>query len=249
MDWFTDPNRPYIQLFGLNHILYVLIVAVAITLLLTRRRWGRTNRALVYWSILAISLTQFSLMQIWYLSQPTFNLGDGPPLHISRITTLLGLAWLLTRKRELMDLASFLGIFAYFTFLLPQRIYPITHLMGWSFLVSHALIIILPLCAWIAYGWRPSRRSYRIALGGFVVYLLVAIGANALFDGNYFYLKHRPVFAGNPSPRYELGTILFAATIFHLGWLVAARFNDVDRATKLERSGAPARDKPDLVRV
>lgn len=111
MDWFTDPNRPYIQLFGLNHILYVLIVAVAITL------------------------------------------------------------------------------------------------------------------------------------------LLVAIGANALFDGNYFYLKHRPVFAGTPSPQYELGTILFAATIFHLGWLVAARFNDVDRATKLERSGAPARDKPDLVRV
>lgn len=143
MDWFTDPNRPYIQLFGLNHILYVLIVAVAITLLLTRRRWGRTNRALVHWSILAISLTQFSLMQIWYLSQPTFNLGDGLPLHISRITTLLGLAWLLTRKRELMDLASFLGIFAYFTFLLPQRIYPITHLMGWSFLVPHALIIIL----------------------------------------------------------------------------------------------------------
>ncbi|MDO5495364.1 MAG: TIGR02206 family membrane protein [bacterium] len=221
MNSFWDVDVPFIPLFGVDHLLYIAIMAVCLAALLTSRHWVRRNREWFRWVLFGVSAAQFTVLYAWYLLETGFDLAEALPLHISRASTILGMAFLATRSRRVMDVAFYLGLFAYLTFLMPQRIYPITHVIGWSFLISHIMTILLPVFAAIAYGWRPTVPALWRSFAWFLGYFALVLVVNPLVGGNYFYLRERPLLKGLPSPAYEALAVAVTLLLFWIGYLVA----------------------------
>lgn len=241
MNALWDVETPFIDLFGVDHLLYIGIMLACLAALLLAGPAIRRNPDPLRWTLFGISLSQFALLYAWYALETGFDLAEALPLHLSRVATILGLIFLATKNLKVMDVMFYLALFAYLTFLLPQRIYPITHVIGWSFLISHVMNILLPVFAAIAYGWRPTIPALWRSFGWFLGYFAVVLGVNALVDGNYFYLRDRPLLHGLPSPFFELLAIAVTLALFWVGYLVASaipRHPEPPRA----RRGADAAD-------
>lgn len=218
MNSFWDKDVPFIPLLGPDHLLYIGIMVACLLGLILGRRWVRASAETVRICLLVVSVLQFLTLYAWYATEFSFDPSEALPLHISRVSTILGIWFLATKNLRVMDVLFYFGLFAYVTFLLPQRIYPADHAIGWSFVVSHVVTILVPLFAAIAYGWRPSVGGLMRAFGWFLLYFAVVLVVNPLVDGNYFYLKHRPVLAGLPSPLYEIVAVSVTFAAFWVGY-------------------------------
>lgn len=236
MSSFLDPLAPYIPLFGRDHLLALGTVVAALTLLMAFRRNVRQRAAAVRWALLLLALAQQTALYWYQAVVAGWDWGDSAPLHISRVTTLLLMAYLVTGRRAVLEVGFFFGLYAYATFVYPQRIQPMDHLMGWSFLVSHAVIILVPVFAGIAYGWRPTVRGLWRAYGWFIAYFGVVLAVNALTDGNYFYLRYRPFLRELPEPLYWLAACAATLALMWIGYAVSRRF-PVSRAAGYATEG------------
>lgn len=213
-----DPEAPFIDLFGPAHLLYTGVVAVAVVVVVACRQQVRAHAAGVRATLLVLAVLQQMALYGYQVLVTGWDPGGSGPLHISRLTTLLLIAYLLTGRRAVLEVAFYFGLYAYFTFMLPQRIQPPDHLMGISFLLSHALIILVPIIAGITRDWRPSTRGLWIAYGWFLAYFVTVLAANQLTDGNYFYLKHRPLLRELPDPLYALAACAATLVVFWFGY-------------------------------
>lgn len=221
MNQFWDKDIPYIKLFGLHHMIYVAGVLILLFLLIRYRKYVRDHADRVGKIILIFSALQLVGSYSWYFLETGFDVSEALPLHISRISAILGFVFLLTRRLRIMDTLFFFGLFAYGTFALPLRIYPPYHLMGWSYFLNHAITILLPIYAAIAYDWRPSMKALVSAYKYFLVYFVFIYFFNPLVDGNYFYLKYRPFLKTIPEPAYVAVCVIGTFVVFLLGYGIA----------------------------
>ncbi|MFC7403235.1 TIGR02206 family membrane protein [Citricoccus sp. GCM10030269] len=241
MTSFMDPDAPFIRLFGPDHLLALgTVVAVLVSMLLFRRS-VRDHAGYLRWALLTLAILQQVGLYSYQAFVAGWDWGDSMPLHISRVTTLILIAYLITGKHAVLEVGFYFGLYAYATFLYPQRIQPMDHLMGWSFLISHAVTILVPIYAGIAEGWRPTRaglwRSYR----WFLVYFVAILGVNRLTDGNYFYLKYRPFFQELPDPVYWLAACAATLALMGLGYQVSRRWPASREAVVTAPSGLTTR--------
>ncbi|MGW9552476.1 TMEM164-related integral membrane acyltransferase [Citricoccus zhacaiensis] len=241
---FLDPLAPYIPLFGVDHLLALGTVLAAVALLLAFRRQVRELAPVLRWGLLVLTLAQQVALYSYQALVAGWDWGDSLPLHISRVTTLILMAYLITGRRTVLEVGFYFGLYAYATFIYPQRIQPMDHLMGWSFLVSHAVTILVPVLAGIADGWRPTVRGLWRSYAWFLAYFGVVLGVNALTDGNYFYLKFRPFLQALPDPLYWLAACAATLALMWIGYAVARSIpvqRGVQGAEVIARSGLSAR--------
>lgn len=211
------PEQDYIRIFGPEHGLYLLLfLGCAILLYFGRHRLGAHRKAITR-ILLVSSVFQQILLYSSYFYLLDFHLGESLPLHISRISSLLGILVLLTKNRSLFAVLCFFSLYAWPTFLYPSRVYPITHPIGLSFLINHVITILLPYYMMMAYGLRLRKNEFFRAFAWFCGYLLTVYLVNPLLDGNYFYLKYRPFFASWPDALYLAAVLLVTFTGFFLG--------------------------------
>lgn len=221
MNVLWDEEVPFISLFDGHHLFYILLMTILLLLLITQYRFVQENANQVSRWILAASLAQQILLYSWYIFETGFDISESLPLHISRISSLLGIAFLITKNNKILDVLFYFGLFAYGTFFWPQRVYPVYHAIGVSFFVNHAITILLPIFAAIAYDWRPKLHAVFKAYGWFLLYFVVVYFLNPLIDGNYFYLKYRPFLAHLPDYIYVLFALLGTFLVFLIGFSLA----------------------------
>ena len=214
--WWSE-HAPFIEPFGLQHLVYIAIVALLLVGLLKNQAFVKKHRKKIALVTLIIFLMQQTLLYSWYVLETGFDVSESLPFHISRVTSILGIIFLITKNRRLMDIIFFFGIFAYTSFLYPQRVYEIYHVIGLSFLINHVITLLLPYFAYIAYDWRPPAKAVVRAYAAFLVYFTFVYFFNPLVDGNYFYLKYRPVAKDLPEYLYVPGTLLVTL----IGFLIA----------------------------
>lgn len=171
--------------------------------------------------ILVISIAQQILLYGSCIAEG-FNWAEGLPLHISRISSLLGIAWLICRNNKIIDVLFFFGLFAYASLFYPSRVHPITHPIGWIFLINHIITILLPILAVYATNWRPTKEALFQAMKSFLVYLAAAMFTNKLTNGNYFYMTQRIAFDDIPLWQYTILSILMTYVIFTFGYLLGS---------------------------
>lgn len=212
MNTFLDPNVPYIELFGIEHLINVLIILSLFILVILNRKKLKSYSRELRTVLLILTIFQQILLYSWYALETGFDLGQALPLHLCRISTLLSIIYFITLKQSIMDIVFYFGLFAYGSFALPIAIHPLTHALGISYLINHSLTLLLPFIAWFAFDWRPKRKNLHLSIIIFLIYFIIAVGANALFDGNYFYLVKRPFLQQMNVYIYYLGTLIF--TIF-----------------------------------
>lgn len=220
-DSFWTHHEDYIPVFGRDHLLYITVLLLLLFLLIAARQRIRHNPEPLRRTFFLVSLIQQLILYSWYFLETGFDLGEALPLHICRVSSLLGMIYLVNKNNRLMDVVFYFGLYAYGSFLYPSLVYSIRHVIGWSFLVNHALTILLPFFAHLAYGWRPERSGLRLASKCFLLYFAGVYLLNLGLDGNYFYLKHRPFLKGLPKTVYVPLLIVFTFLIFWVGYRVA----------------------------
>lgn len=176
------------------------------------------NQVTVRKWILGILVVQQVSLYSWYIFETGFDIGESLPLHISRLSSILCIAYLMTTKKRVMDVLFYFGLYAYGSFLYPSRVYPIYHLMGLSFFINHAVTILLPIISTITTGWRPTIPALFKAYGWFLLYFFFVYFLNPLIDGNYFYLKYRPFFSHLPDSQYVPLVLAATFVIFLIGY-------------------------------
>lgn len=217
---FLDPEPGWITIGGPEHLVYVLGLVVLALALVCGRRVVREHAVGVRAALAVVVVAQQVALYGLYL-KTGWDPAETLPLHISRVSALLGLGYLLTGSRRVMDVLFYFGLWAWASFAYPQQIQPPTTLLGVSFFVNHAITLLLPALAWITTDWRPSIRALWRALGWFGVYLGVAVMANRAFGGNYFYQRERPLLPWLEQPWYLLASVLATVALFWLGYAVS----------------------------
>lgn len=235
MNLFWDQNVPYIPVFGAHHLFYIGLMLLLLLAMIHYRKEIRSNSENVRKWLLLVAVAQQILLYSWYIFETGFDISESLPLHISRISSILGIIFLLTKKYALMNVLFYFGLYAYGSFFYPQLVYPFYHAVGLSFFINHALTILLPIFAAIAYDWRPNFPSLLKTYAWILLYFFFVYFLNPLIDGNYFYLKHRPFFGHWPDSIYV--PVVLAATflIFLIGYGVA-KFIELKLAPKQIKS-------------
>ncbi|MGD8149897.1 TIGR02206 family membrane protein [Ornithinimicrobium sp. Y1694] len=228
MDTFLDPHPEWISVGGPDHLSYVGGVVLLAVLLLTNRdrvrRHARTIRRVALGFVIIQQCTMYG-----FYAATGWRWDDSLPMHISRISVLLALVYLATGSRRVMDVLFFFGTWAYTSFAYPQNIQPVDNILGWSFFVNHAVVLLIPAFAWITTDWRPSLAGLRRAIVWFFIYALAAVVTNALTGGNYFYQRDKPLLPMVDQPWFFLLSLLAGLALFGLGYAVSRLIPDRGR--------------------
>ncbi len=223
-----DPAiAPYVKLYSLEHILYLLFCFAAVCMMVRFRRQVLAKRDTLSKVFLGIILfQQIFLMYGWYYFAYDDFLAGGLPLEMCRISSLLTIIFLITKDNRFMDVVFYFSIYALISLFYPLSVYHFRHVNGVSYMINHLMTVLMPIFGAIAYNWRPTWKSFRRASIAFTVYLPVAILANHLTGGNYFYLVERPFWNGMSAWLFDglayavtIGGFALATCLVH--WITA----------------------------
>jgi uncharacterized membrane protein YwaF len=127
-----------------------------------------------------------------------------------------------------MDVVFYYGLCANASFVYPQAIDAPYHLLGISYLLNHAITLILPIVTDYAFAWRPKLQGLIISSVSFLIYFGLAYVVNAVTGGNYFYLTNRPFFHALPVWQFTALAVGVRILGFYLGyWIVSGRKKSV----------------------
>lgn len=220
------PYGEYIKVFGLEHVIYIAGLIIIAALLFKFRVSVRTNKETVTIIILIASICQQILLYGSYFVLMEFDLSESLPFHISRINSILGIIFLITKNKNVYKVLCYFGMYAWTSFLYPSRVYGITHPIGISYFVNHVITLLIPYYGMIAYDIKIEKGNKNNALIWFLVYLAFVYFFNPLVDGNYFYLKYKPILAFLPEPLYLFGSVVFTYILFSLGEIIFLKVQD-----------------------
>ncbi|WP_300408631.1 TIGR02206 family membrane protein [Lagierella sp.] len=208
----------FIKPFGLDHFIYMTIFLLFAIILFKKKDAIAKNQSTITKVILVTSIIQQIVLYGSYLFLEDFNPAVSLPLHISRINTIMGILYLITRDRDIYKIISFTGFFALLSFLYPSQVHKISHPIGISFLVNHIITLLMPFYIRICFEEELPWEGKNFAFGFFLTYLMAVYTLNPLIDGNYFYLVNRPITLLNEIP--DLGYLIlcsiFAYVMFSL---------------------------------
>lgn len=218
----------YIPLLGIENIIYIAGLAVLALALVIFKANIKRHEKLFTTLILVASLYQQYLLYSSYYDIMGFHLRESLPLHISRINSILGIIYLLTHNQKVFKIFAYFSLFAWTSFFYPSRVYGISHPIGVSFFLNHVITLLLPFYGLFIHGHRLEKGDRKQAFPWFMLYLAVAYVTNLLVDGNYFYLKYKPVLAFLPDIIYIPLTLIFTAVLFKLGEKIFVKVQNSD---------------------
>ena len=236
MNRIWDQEVPYLSLFDGHHIFYMALMGLLLALMIMHWRYIKSESEKIRKWLLVLSIGQQVVLYSWYIFETGFDMGESLPFHISRISSILGIVFLFTKNVRILDTLFFFGLFAYGSFFYPSRVYPAYHIMGMSFFVNHAITILLPIFAAIAYDWRPTLKAAFQSYGWFLIYFFFVYFLNPLIDGNYFYLKHRPFLGHLPDSIYVPLVIILTLLIFLLGYFLGKTISQAVKSVGRRRT-------------
>lgn len=193
--FFYAVSAPKVTPYSLSHVIYLLICFFTIFIFVKNSNIIKQKRNKVRKVFLSILLfKQIVLLYGWYLVVTDFDITVSLPIHICRISSLLTIVFLINGNKKVLDVIFYFGFFAITSFFYPKDVYHLAHIQGLSYMINHLVTVLIPIFAYIAYGWRPSVSGYRRGVLAFTVFFIVVFTVNPTIDGNYFYLTSRPFF-------------------------------------------------------
>ncbi len=220
----TSIDAPYIGVFSLEHALFIYLFALHLALLILNRDKIKENPKPVYISYFVVSVFQHILLYSWFVAETGFDLAEALPLHISRVSSIIGLFYLVTKSKKIMDILFYFSFFALFSFLVPVAINGFDQVLGWSYYINHAITLTIPFLAYYATGWKPEKKKLNTAYLFFLLYLAISWVANYFTGGNYFYLNDRPLAFLNPIPE-SLYLAIVVVAVYAIFWIAYAAFS------------------------
>ena len=231
----------YIPLLGADHMLYLGGFFLVLFLMVYYRDAIRQNRRRADLVLAAVIVFQQTVLYTSYAVFFDFTLGEALPLHICRLASLMILAWIATENRTCYVLAAVYGLFAFLSFVYPSRVYGVVHPIGWSFFLSHAVNLLFPLYAYIAGDETLKKEDIAFAYKVFLGYFVFVYFLNPLIDGNYFYLRYKPVVGDMSDLIYVPAVLILCRLLFEFGSRLYMHL--LERLTELPRASGRFGDR------
>lgn len=206
-----------ITFLGKHHLLYVSILVFFGMLLFLNPTKVRLYRQPLTTVILIVSLFQQCLLYGYFILFDSFTMATSLPLHLSRITSILIIIFLITKHTKLFAVIAYFSLFAWLSFLVPADIQPINHPLGISFITNHVITLLFPFYMTIAYQLTPSHKDKYLAYAWLTFYIMMVYFLNPLLDGNYFYLVDKPILNFLPDLVYLAGVYIVGFLLFIIG--------------------------------
>ena len=149
----------FIKIFSPDHLVFIAGLILIALLFIKFRDQIKENKNRFTRIILIISLGQQILLYTSYFYILQFDLGESLPFHISRITSLMGIFYLLTRNKKIFPVLAFFSMYAWTSFLYPARVYGISHPIGISFFINHVVTLLLPFYGIFVFEERIQRED------------------------------------------------------------------------------------------
>ena len=217
----------HFSIFGLEHLLSILSLAVLFYLIIkVANNWLNLKQQKVFGLLLALSTTIAMLGRtyIYYLIGE-FSWQESLPLYICRLATLF-VPFLMWYKNEFLFGVLYFWILGgtLQAIITPDIVFSFPHYESIFYWHIHGVLILVILYAVFVYKMKPKWQDLLNAfLLGFI-YLILIHGINYLLDANYSYTMSKPPggslldFLG-PWPWYLLSGNLLALSIFLLLYL------------------------------
>lgn len=216
----------FIEIFGIDHLIYIVCFLFVAVFLFIKKDFVQENSNRISKILLALSICQTIILYGSYFIFLDFDLSESLPFHISRVSTILIIVFLINKNPKLYKIISFFSLFALFSFIYPQRVHGVLHPIGLSFLINHTITLLMPFYGMIAYGLRISIGDRNFAFKWFLLYFLIVIFVNKIVDGNYFYLKYKPLGITWPNHIYYPLILIGTYIYFSLGEMIFIRLQD-----------------------
>lgn len=189
--WKDVPFEERVTLFGLSHWLFIFSVFVIVVLFVKFLPQIKQHLPVVRRIMIVISAVQLITLYSWSFLELGFSLEAGLPIHFCRISSFLGMYFLITEDKRIFHALYYMSAFAAIAILLPVNVHPIyTHAIGWSYQISHILIILVWIMGVFIYGYRPRYSVLNKAISIlFLVELFVWRFNYWVGDGEYLYLR------------------------------------------------------------
>lgn len=221
-------EEQYIKIFGPDHVLYIVGFIFLAYLLFAKRDIIKKNRDKVDKVLLVITIIQQTLLYGAYYVYLGFDLSESLPFHVCRICSFFVMAFLITKNQKAFEVMTFFGFFALLSFLYPSKVYNLSHPIGYSFLISHTTNLLAASYGILIHDMKLNKNSKNRSFVYFLLYLALVVIINPIVDGNYFYLKHKPILAFLPNiiyvPIVSFGTYLLFSICERLHFYVQDKY-------------------------
>lgn len=197
--WNDVPFENRVALFGLQHLMYVVSVVLIVVLFILFLDKVKSNLPFIRKIMIVISLIQITALYSWSFIELGFSLEAGLPIHLCRLGSFIGLYFLITEDTRVFHALYYMSAFALVAIFYPVNVHPIyTHIIGWSYQISHLMIVLVWIMGVCVYGYRPSFNVMNKAILVFLLVTLLVWQFNYFVgDGEYLYLRgdvNRPFF-------------------------------------------------------
>ena len=219
--WNDVPFSERVNLFDLSHIIFLVTVFLIIGLFVYKLDFIKQNWKTVRKVMIGFSIVQILMLYSWSFFELGFSLEAGLPIHLCRMSTFLGLYFLITEDTRIFHALYYMSAFAIIAIFYPVNVHPIyTHIVGWSYQISHIMILLVWVTGVFIFGYRPNIKILNRSFIAFVIIYLVVWQFNYLVgDGEYLYLRgdvNRPFFKTMPDLLW-IGLTLLVSYIVMFG--------------------------------
>lgn len=218
-------QEPSFELFSIAHLAVISGLGLSILLLYLFRK-GPPASAKVE-RLVALSLLLMEVFyHVWMISTSRWGASQSLPLELCSISLMVSIFLLWTGNRHLIDFVFFAGIGgALQAMATPVLDIGFPHFRYFHFFYIHIGIILTALYFTWMKGYRPTFEGILKTMITLNLLLPVVMVVNALTQGNYMFLKEKPLNGSlldylGPYPWYILTLEGVAFIIFICLWLV-----------------------------
>ncbi len=189
--WNDVPFEQRVNLFDTSHIMFILSVIVIVGLFIYKLDVVKRNKDLTRKILIGISAIQLIALYSWSFLELGFSLEAGLPIHLCRMSSLLGMYFLITEDTRVFHALYYMSAFVIIAIMMPVNVHPIyTHVIGYSYQISHIMIILVWILGVLVYGYRPTFTIMHKAILALLIITLLVWRFNYLVgDGEYLYLR------------------------------------------------------------
>ena len=201
--WNDVPFTERVNLFDVSHFTFIFTVIIIVGLFVCKLDYIKENWKTVRKVMIGLSIIQIIGLYSWSIFELGFSLEAGLPIHLCRMSTFLGLYFLITEDTRIFHALYYMSAFALVAIFYPVNVHPIyTHIIGWSYQISHIMILLVWILGVFMFNYRPTTKILNRSFIIFVIIYLVVWQFNYIVgDGEYLYLRgdvNRPFLKSMP---------------------------------------------------
>lgn len=193
--WTSDYEGNAFILFGLPHLItLLLVVAALLTLTIFRQALrGQLEDRFRYTFAGVLIINELS-WHVWNASFDQWVIQTMLPLHLCGIMVWVSAVLLLSKNYRVFEFVYFLGIGGAIQALITPNIgdYGYPHFRFFQSMISHTFIVIAGIYAVVIWNYRPTFLSCKRAFFWANAFMALVFFLNFALDSNYMFLAGKP---------------------------------------------------------